>query len=603
MATQENKIRFTIGSIFNGEGFTKANNAVRGVGKEVKSAKGVIGPIFSELSKSAEGLGGTMGKLGASVTSVGSAFATMGIAGGAMAAISSTIDIITGKLKELEEIYEHNRIGIWNDAIDSANAWRMKDAIDETARAMSYLKDVSQANQKAFDSMTAAAAKMADAVAKTADAKGATTISEMLIGQFNEAMRAETESLKALVVAQGNAAVAQVKEQQVREQQAAKIQAAQTEYEASLKAVVLSTESVNSAAEAVRKAEKEVEIARRKYGTMSTQYATALADREKATAALTATENDLTARQAASALAAQNMEVAQAQATAAINNASLATQQAQAAAEEAAKADRIAAIKTEQKAVAIAGLEEPVLAYRMQLATAKEGSAKHLEITKKLEAAESALEDARIAAASEEDAQRLTLKRLERANAALAEKREKAKELEGELTALEEKRNETVKAQERNLQYVQDVHAAQQAINAGLSTGMATDQAVHRGISGQGYTYQVGANGTPDNFIDFQRAQRYGERAERNAANAAARNDSSARKYDRLLDDAIAGKKISDRDQKFMDDYESFMDSQRTESEWQQAIDDLKGAQKKTLSDLDKQIEDVKNKLEELGLE
>ena len=601
MATQENKIRFTIGSIFNGEGFTKANNAVRGVGKEVKSAKGVIGPIFSELSKSAEGLGGTLGKVGESVSSVGAAFAQMGIAGGILAAINVAIDSIVSSLKEYEQAIEDEEKA-WNAAFDAMSARDMAAAVNATKSAMSDLKDVSQANQKAFDSMTAAAAKMADAVAKTADAKGATTISEMLIGQFNEAMRAETESLKALVTAQGNAAVAQVKEQQVREQQAAKIQAAQAAYDASLKAVTLSTDSIRAAIDAVNAAENEVKVARQKYGTTSTQYATALANLEKSTANLKATEDDLTARQSASALAAQNMEVAQAQATAAINNASLATQQAKAAAEEAAKADRIAALKAEQKAVAIAGLEETVLAYRMQLATAKEGSAKHLEITKKLEAAESALEDARIAAASEEDAQRLTLKRLERANAALAEKREKAKELEGDLTVLEEKRKETVKAQDRNLQYVQAVHAAQQAINAGLSTGMATDQAVHRGISGQGYTYQVGANGTPDNFIDFQRAQRYGERAERNAANAAARNDSSARKYDRLLDDAISGKKISDRDQKFMDDYESFMDSQRTESEWQQAIDDLKGAQKKTLTHIDEDIQELKNKLEELGL-
>jgi hypothetical protein len=601
MATQENKIRFTIGSVFNGEGFAKANNAVKDVGKEVKSAKRAIGPIFFELSKSAEGLGGSMGKLGASVTSVGSAFATMGIAGGAMVAIGESTNWLVAKFKELEEEFDSIEKEI-SDAIDAANHWSLRERAEEAARAMSYLKNVSLANQKAFDSMTAAAVKMADAVAKTVDAKGASTISEMLIGNFNEAMKAESESLKALVAAQGNAAVAQVKETQERERQAAKIQASQDAYDASLKAVALSADSVTNAADALRKSEKEVKVALDHWGSMSTEYAEAARDREKAASALASAERDLADRQSASAVAAKNLEAAQAQGAAAINAASLASQQAKAAAEEAAKADRIAALKTEQKAVAIAGLEETVLAYRMQLATAKEGSAKHLEITKKLEAAESALEDARIAAASEEDAQRLTLKRLERANAALAEKREKAKELEGELTALEEKRKETVNAQERNLQFVQDVHAAQQAINAGLSTGMATDQAVHRGISGQGYTYQVGANGTPDNFIDFQRAQRYGERAERNAANAAARNDSSARKYDRLLDDAIAGKKISDRDQKFMDDYESFMDSQRTESEWQQAIDDLKGAHKKTLSDLDKQIEDVKNKLEELGL-
>lgn len=601
MATQENKIRFSIGSVFSGEGFTKADNAMKGIGRTAKSAMPVIGSVFSDATKMADGLGGAVGKVGSSVMGVASSFANMGIAGGVMAAMKVSADWLTESFKELADELDAIEKE-WNDAVDAYNAEAMKEAIDATKYAMTQLKDVSQANQKAFDSMTAAAAKMADAVAKTADAKGASTISEMLIGNFNEAMKAETASLKALITAQGNEAVARVKEQQVREQQAAKIGAAQDAYTASLRAVVLSTDSVKAAAEAVREAEKEVAVARQKYGTTSSQYATALADREKATAALTATENDLTARQAASALAAQNLEVAQAQGAAAISAATLATQQAQAATEEAAKADRIAAMKQDAKNEAIAAATDAVIYYEQQVAVAKEGTARHAEMTRKLEDAESALMDARIAAATEEEAQRLSLEKLRKSNETLASKRKKAAELEGQLSALQDQRKQTVKGQERAMQTVEAVRAAQQAINAGLSAGMATDQQVHRGISGQGYTYQVGANGTPDNFIDYQRAQRYGGRAERDAASAAARNDSAARRYDRLLDDAIQDKKISDRDQKFMDDYESFMDSQRTESEWQQAIDDLKGAQNKTLSDLDKRIDDLKTKLEELGL-
>jgi hypothetical protein len=226
----------------------------------------------------------------------------------------------------------------------------------------------------------------------------------------------------------------------------------------------------------------------------------------------------------------------------------------------------------------------------------------HAELAQKLEAADTALEDARIAAANDEEAQRLSLEKLKNANDKLAAKRENAAELQGQLDALKDKRAETVVNQEQAMQTLEAAHAAQQAINSGLSAGMATDQLVHRGISGQGYTYQVGVNGTPDNFIDYQRAQRYGGRAERDAASAAARNDAAAKRYDRLLEDSILGKKVSDRDQQFMDDYEAFQDSQRTESEWQQAIDNLKGAQKKTLSDLDQQMDDIKTKMKELGL-
>lgn len=601
MATQENKIRFSIGSVFSGEGFTKADNAMKGIGRTAKSAMRVIGSALSDATKMADGLGGAVGKVGSSVIGVASSFAQMGIAGGVMAAMKVSADWLTESFKELAEELDAIEKE-WNAAVDAYNAEAMKEAVDATKYAMTQLKDVSQANQKAFDSMTAAAAKMADAVAKTADAKGASTISEMLIGNFNEAMKAETASLKALITAQGNEAVARVKEQQVREQQAAKIGAAQEAYTESLRAVVLSTDSVKAAAEAVREAEKEVAVARQKYGTTSSQYATALADREKATAALTATENDLAAREAASALASQNLEAAKAQGSAAISAATLATQQAQAATEEAAKADRIAAMKQDAKNEAVAVATDAVTYYAQQVAVAEEGTARHAEMTKKLEDAEGALMDARIAAADEEEAQRLSLEKLRKSTETLAEKREKAAELEGQLKGLQDMRNGVVGQQAAAMEQLVAAHEAQKEINGGLVQGMATDQAVHRGISGQGYTYQVGANGTPDNFIDYQRAQRYGGRAERDAASAAARNDADARRYDRLLEDSILGKNVSDRDRKFMDDYEDFMDSQQTESEWQRAIDDLKGTQNKTLSDLDKQIDEIKTKIEELGL-
>ena len=132
--------------------------------------------------------------------------------------------------------------------------------------------------------------------------------------------------------------------------------------------------------------------------------------------------------------------------------------------------------------------------------------------------------------------------------------------------------------------------------------GMAADQIYHQGISGGGYTYSTDDNGNVDNFIDWERANRYAGRGERDAQRGERRNASAAKRYDRLSKAKDRGDKISDRDQKFMDNYSAFQDQQQTESEWDKAVKDLKGAQSKTLSDLDQQLDEIRKKFEDLGL-
>ena len=47
----DNKINFSIGSIFSDEGFKKLNNAVKSAGRETKNAQGIFRDMLSEASQ------------------------------------------------------------------------------------------------------------------------------------------------------------------------------------------------------------------------------------------------------------------------------------------------------------------------------------------------------------------------------------------------------------------------------------------------------------------------------------------------------------------------------------------------------------------------
>ena len=225
---------------------------------------------------------------------------------------------------------------------------------------------------------------------------------------------------------------------------------------------------------------------------------------------------------------------------------------------------------------------------------------------KKVQAADLLLEAERIKAADAEAEQRKSLEDLKRTNEEVKDQRQKAAELE--LAMAEEMRNAKEHATNQWNQQQRQIEATETRASTALegqkrtARGMAADQQYHRGISGNGYTYSVDANGNADNFIDWQRANRYAGRAERDAVSQGHRNDSAAKQYERLSKAQARGDKLSDRDKQFLSDYGSFQDQQKTKSDWEKAIEDLKGAQSKTLSDLNEQLEGIKEKFEKMGL-
>lgn len=226
---------------------------------------------------------------------------------------------------------------------------------------------------------------------------------------------------------------------------------------------------------------------------------------------------------------------------------------------------------------------------------------------KKLEAANLTLENERLKAADSESSHRASLESLRQANQEARERREEIAQLE--LDYAEELRNTKQAATDawntlqRKIESLTDQAETALAGQKRTQGGMAADQKYHSGISGNGYTYSTDANGNVDNFIDWERANRYVGRAEREAERGERRNASAQKRYEDLKAKRDRGDKLSDRDRDYLDNYESFSAQRKTKSEWQQAIDDLKGQQAKTLSDLDKTLADIKDKFKELGVQ
>ena len=125
--------------------------------------------------------------------------------------------------------------------------------------------------------------------------------------------------------------------------------------------------------------------------------------------------------------------------------------------------------------------------------------------------------------------------------------------------------------------------------------GREADARHKTGIFGP-YNYGGRANGGED-FTDWQRAQRFAERADRDAEKAARRDARAQSRYDRIMDDLVKGKKVSDADRKFSDDFKKFQDQKDNAKNMRDALeaaqkerDSLQKEMHKTLKDIDKNI-------------
>ncbi len=138
---------------------------------------------------------------------------------------------------------------------------------------------------------------------------------------------------------------------------------------------------------------------------------------------------------------------------------------------------------------------------------------------------------------------------------------------------------------------------AQEGI-ARTGRGQAADASHTTGVFGP-YQYGGRANGG-ENFTDWQRAQRFAERGDRDAQKAARRDAAAQKRYDRLSEERSKGRRLSDRDRGFMRDFEAFQDQKNGAENLQQQLekaqqkrDALQKEIDKTLKSIDQNIKDA----------
>ena len=131
---------------------------------------------------------------------------------------------------------------------------------------------------------------------------------------------------------------------------------------------------------------------------------------------------------------------------------------------------------------------------------------------------------------------------------------------------------------------------AQEGI-ARTGRGQAADASHTTGVFGP-YQYGGRANGG-ENFTDWQRAQRFAERGDRDAEKAARRDAAAQKRYDRLSEERSKGRRLSDRDRGFMRDFEAFQDQKNGAENLQQQLEKAQQARDKLQQDIDKTLKSI----------
>nr|DAL90089.1 MAG TPA: hypothetical protein [Caudoviricetes sp.] len=124
------------------------------------------------------------------------------------------------------------------------------------------------------------------------------------------------------------------------------------------------------------------------------------------------------------------------------------------------------------------------------------------------------------------------------------------------------------------------------AVGAMVDAGIAKDQEVHNGISGNGYQYNRDKDGRLTRFDQFRRARRYADRAARDeaSANRDGGEDRNARRARDIERNMRKGRNVSDRDKNFLRDWNDFKNQKPEEGdETVTKLEEIKALLEKTL--------------------
>lgn len=212
-----------------------------------------------------------------------------------------------------------------------------------------------------------------------------------------------------------------------------------------------------------------------------------------------------------------------------------------------------------------------------RLALAEEGAAQAIaQAEREVKAATEALARSRAEAAENDRKRRDDAARAERDRAAAAERKQGERDkAQGQLADVNKRLGRARGQRDR---------AA--AIGAMVDAGIATDQHVHGGISGNGYEYNRDKDGRLTRFDQFRRARRYADRAARDeaSANRDGGEERNARRARDIEKNIRKGRNVSDRDKNFLRDWNDFKNQKPEEGdETVEKLEEIKALLEKTL--------------------
>ena len=129
--------------------------------------------------------------------------------------------------------------------------------------------------------------------------------------------------------------------------------------------------------------------------------------------------------------------------------------------------------------------------------------------------------------------------------------------------------------------------------------GVDADHRHHNGLFGA-YQYQTNANGVIDNFTDWERAQRFGKRAERDEATRAKRAEIQDRRMEEIGRRGRAGKYVSPDEARRYRRWLQFKEERDGEERRKKQIEQLQQKREKAIIDSEQHLKVIRDKIDKI---
>lgn len=532
----QDRIDITVGTKADPSGFNVMTRGAQDMGNAGKKAK----EAFANLLGSMRGVDGAVGQVANGFEILANSMAAYGALGAVVGAAQIASNIWLEKTREAQEA-EVELYRLRRQNTDIMLQAVLKKKVEDYAAAIKGVKENLVDTNEQFKLATIFAKTIADTMLRVQGAKGASSIADIQIEKLNAIMAEEDKAAHSVIAAKYDLAAAEKKAALDNAARADKLKAEEKAVDDNRKALATASAAVMEFEKAIAPLKKEVARYRNitNNGIIGSEI-----DRQHY-ASIQAKLTDATARLAE------------------------ARKQEKAAAQNVASSEAKLELEKATAATAEKQSQISVLSATKSLRDAEEAAAE--AIKKQAEEAKRAAEATRKKKEEEELAAQAEREITDRANFRI-------KQIDERIAILDKKIADALKSTDR------------------ANLGVATDHRVSNG--GAAYDYKRNAAGNIADFADWQRAQRYAARGERDAMALERGNAAHARRAERIQAKIDSGKKISAQDQAFIDNWNKFQ-NEKNAGNLQKEKDQLEKERNEAVVKMRDDLAEIKENIKE----